>query len=315
MKDYYQILGVSRLASAEEIKLAYRSLAKQFHPDLNPGNAEAEERFKEISRAYDTLSDEMERKKYDFRLMYGGIGYASATKQTNTAAEDPRKEQLKREAYERHKKKKEAASAAYRKRTVYVGISILAIIVFALNSGGDKSEREMKIIQFEEKHRDEYLRVEAEEKEKRDIHTADSPYDSIFGEGVYADSSQNTLFIVNNLKQDIVACLVEKQSPLKRIRNEFIRSRESYNMGQLPNGAYNLMIYRGLHWTPGRLRSGERETGWFATDTAFFQTAEFPIIMKKKNNKKGHPYTKSSIILTDSLLKLMHPITSNEFFL
>ena len=64
-KDFYTVLGVSRTASQKEIREAFRKLARQYHPDVNPGNADAEERFKEISAANEVLSDEESRTAYD----------------------------------------------------------------------------------------------------------------------------------------------------------------------------------------------------------------------------------------------------------
>jgi molecular chaperone DnaJ len=72
-KDYYKTLGVPKTAKAADIKKAYRDLARKYHPDANKGNAEAEERFKEITEAYNVLSDEKQRKEYDeARSLFGG---------------------------------------------------------------------------------------------------------------------------------------------------------------------------------------------------------------------------------------------------
>ena len=64
-RDYYEVLGVERNANADEIKKAYRKAAIQYHPDKNPGNAEAEEKFKEAAEAYDVLSNPDKRARYD----------------------------------------------------------------------------------------------------------------------------------------------------------------------------------------------------------------------------------------------------------
>jgi molecular chaperone DnaJ len=74
-KDYYKTLGVAKNAPADEIKQSYRKLARKYHPDANKGKASAEERFKEISEAYNVLSDEKRRKEYDdARSLFGGGG-------------------------------------------------------------------------------------------------------------------------------------------------------------------------------------------------------------------------------------------------
>ena len=75
MKDYYEILGVSKNASIADIKKAYRKLARKHHPDLNPGDKTAEQKFKEINEAHETLKDPEKKKQYD---LYGSLGARGA---------------------------------------------------------------------------------------------------------------------------------------------------------------------------------------------------------------------------------------------
>lgn len=76
--DYYTVLGVGRSASEAEIKKAYRSLARKYHPDINPGDKEAERKFKEINEAYEVLSDPQKKAQYDQFGRVGGPGFGGA---------------------------------------------------------------------------------------------------------------------------------------------------------------------------------------------------------------------------------------------
>ena len=75
-RDYYEILGVSKSASADEIKKAYRKLAIKYHPDKNPGDKSAEEKFKEAAEAYEVLSDADKKARYD-QFGHAGVGGAA----------------------------------------------------------------------------------------------------------------------------------------------------------------------------------------------------------------------------------------------
>ena len=77
-RDYYEVLGISKNATEDEIKKAYRKKAIEFHPDKNPGNTEAEEKFKEAAEAYDVLSDPQKKQRYD-QFGHAGMGGAASS--------------------------------------------------------------------------------------------------------------------------------------------------------------------------------------------------------------------------------------------
>lgn len=86
MEDLYSVLGVAKTATADEIKKAYRILAMKYHPDKNPGNKDAEEKFKKVTAAYDVLGDETKRRQYDSygsSPFHSGANYGSQNPYSN----------------------------------------------------------------------------------------------------------------------------------------------------------------------------------------------------------------------------------------
>jgi curved DNA-binding protein CbpA len=111
MKDYYYILGVNENAELSEIKAAYRSLSKKFHPDTNFNDKYFEERFKEIQIAYETLSDGVKRRSYDLKLKH----YRDSRFDSDYLKR--KEEEIKKEYEEKIRSKEEELKWKYSQRT------------------------------------------------------------------------------------------------------------------------------------------------------------------------------------------------------
>jgi curved DNA-binding protein CbpA len=311
MIDYYSILGISRFSSAEEIKLAYRALAKKYHPDLNPGNIKAEERFKEISRAYDTLCDPVERKKYDLKLTYG----TTFVRPTANEKNDLQRDYLKRRAFTKHQERRRKEEARSKRKAVYLMVCVILVFFAGLKiTTAEKSESERKIEAFMDRNRTRFLGFNLARQGPREIHTADSPYDSLFGEGQYEDLSGSYILIHNGLRNDAVICLRQEKNNGQTIRNEFIPAGKSYKMAQIPNGHYYICMLLGQKWDPGKPIPGLAIHGLFARDPMYLQSDFGSLVMEKKREKNEIRFSTCVLDLNDSLLTRFQPISAQEFF-
>ena len=123
MRDFYEVLGISRAEQGDEIKTAFKRLAKLYHPDRNPGNKEAEEMFKSINEAYHTLINPVKKTQYDFRLR----GLALTYHEDVTTREEIRKR--------RYYQWQRAQNSPYRFDKNYYKIQGLAFLVFLIIAG------------------------------------------------------------------------------------------------------------------------------------------------------------------------------------
>jgi hypothetical protein len=227
--------------------------------------------------------------------------------------EDRKKKAALKQAFARHAEKKKQHEKMYYRRTIYVGISVLIVIFIGLSLPGEVSQREERMHDFLDKNHDEFLITRAATVYSHEIMTADSPYDSIFGEGKYDDRSDAALLITNNLKQDVIATLVQSDAYGRTIRNEFIHSGDTYNMAHLPEGKYKVRVFAGLKWDPDRFVFGHIK-GVFTQDPSFRELS-FPVIQLVKHPTNGkHSASCDAIVLNNSALMKASPISVYSFF-
>lgn len=316
MKDYYRILGVPENATEQEIKLAYRRLAKRYHPDVNAGAKGAEERFKEIAEAYDTLSDFSLRKAYDQKRSYRGFysgDISFFTSEKSAEKKDPRRKEYAPEdlarARARHKSRVTAHMQKRRKLLYGMGITFILFLVGAafFESWIDKQrEEQSKImaIAMAEKRR------KMDQARKLTIENMDSPYDSLFGAGKYIWPTPNEI-VVYNSKSDAIICLVDSAG--RTIRNEFARAGIAFVFRDMPSGTFYVKVYSGENWDTQKKIPESHCAGGFTVNEQFYRIRTGPFVLVKPTAKNPDANCSDTVVIDPSKVPY-EKITKAEFF-
>jgi curved DNA-binding protein CbpA len=324
LKDFYRILGVPENAHEQDIKLAYRRLAKRYHPDVNPGDIHAEERFKEITEAYNTLSDPLLKSAYDRKRQRRDLFSNSTTyfySDPKTEKKDPRRKEYSQEDFDRARaqnRKRTLANMAKRKKLLR-GM-IITFILYLFAAAGFEHWMDLKNKKEAEDRRNYFDSLSAVNKKNNHtaipaISNADSPYDSIFGTGVYWKFSPNHLVIYNPIS-DALICAVQLEKPFKTIRNEFTRADQTNTplvLRELPNGSYYIKVYTGSDWDVNKKTPDGRRLGGFKKDEEFFRIDAGPFTLTKPSFEHPNTHTCDTVWIDPTITK-MDRITREEFY-
>jgi curved DNA-binding protein CbpA len=317
--NLYRILGVSEYATDQQIRQAYRTLAKRYHPDLNPGDARAAEKFKEVASAYEVLSDPILRSGYDKKrlresLYTPGPFFAASNNQKNktqTAAD--RRAKYSEATWEWAETKRNRRNLAHyiRRRKIFVAM-IISFVAFVWGAfwfdNWVKEQRKQSLAEAELAFYEQMNSASAK-KQAGYISNFDSPFDTLFGTGVYDDFSPHSIMVLSP-PQPSVICLVEDRPPWRTIRNEYLEANAWIVLRDIPAGTYFFKINTGYRWN-AQVRNGGIACGGFTYENKFYLSGE-PAV--KLYSPAG---TSTPVTDTLSLNPLHHrftPIKADVFF-
>ncbi len=315
IKNYYIILGLNTAASTDEIKAAYRMLAKKYHPDKNLGNKSAEEFFKEIQQAYAVLSNPEKRKKYDLTFFHN----ETQTKQKQTTAYSGNAyqyaQQKAQEKYQynnlKNQPKKKDKTESHQ---ILVSISIALMLLYFIISYSTGTSNQTTIAQRSLKT--SKTAVNNNKEKVPEINDFDSPYSYFFGEEVSNSESKNCITIHNSEQSEAVVCLVEDQHPNTTIRNQYINAGSTFKMNNIPDGNYFLKVFYGNNWDTTKTYLNKKIKGGFTSEIAFVKLNTENTVFKMKQEHAGATISFSSyeIELNPYQKDQVLPITAEEFF-
>ncbi|OFY86565.1 MAG: hypothetical protein A3F72_08790 [Bacteroidetes bacterium RIFCSPLOWO2_12_FULL_35_15] len=307
-KNYYVILGVKNTASFDEIKTAYRALAKKYHPDKNHGNNAAEEYFKEIQQAYAVLSNVEKRKKYDLKISYTHI-YPKQKPASSGKANQFSQQQPKQGTSQ---KKSEYVPQKFdytESWQILVSVGIALLLLYFIISFNTKNEIREHPIAVE-------TSTSVVKEAEPVINNPDSPYSIIFGEEQYDMESKNNIVIHNSDESEVVVCLVQSGTPNKTIRNQYLPWGATFKLNNIPDGNYFLKIYFGNQWDAKKSFLNNKINGGFLNEIGFIKLNTGKDVLKFKQEKIGNTvsYGTFDVTLHPNQVTQTEKIPVEEFF-
>jgi len=332
LKNYYIVLGVKSTAGIEEIKAAFRELAKKYHPDKNPGNKAAEEYFKEIQEAYMVLSNPEKKRNYDLKMMYGAAPKSKAQntahgRYTGNAYQYAQQQAGAKNNFQFNNIKSNPKHKPEERYQVMVSVGIAMLLLYFIisysASSSKKQERQPFSLENEELIKEKIEKMmRGETKSETNENTSqisnfESPYTKYFGEEVYIDGNKNSIKISNSSQSEAVVCLVENKRPYKTIRNQYMNAGATFKMNEVPNGSYFLKVFYGHNWDTSITFLNNKFKGGFKEQIAFVKILNGNDFFKMNHNSNGPSSSFSSyeVDLTPfSSVEKNNKISVEEFF-
>lgn len=318
-RNYYILLEVKSTATFDEIKSAYRILAKKYHPDKNIGNKAAEEYFKEIQQAYSVLSNPETRRKYDLKFSNSTKSktqqrtYTNGPQYTGNAYQYAQ-QQAQAKEWQTYTKTKQHPSKKDNTESLQILVSVgiaLVLLYFIISYSTEKTTAST----IEQKPSGKIENAKAEIPDPV-IGNFESPYTTFFGDEIFDSESKNSISIINVGFAEAVVCLVENNPPNKTIRNQYMIGQTQFKMNEIPDGEYFLKIYFGTDWNPKKTFLDNTIKGGFNTEKGFVEinTEKEVLKMKKEKNGASDSYSTYEIKISPFDKQNTKSISAEAFF-
>ena len=320
-KNYYILLEVSNTASFDELKIAYRTLAKKYHPDKNPNSKTAEEYFKEIQQAYTILSNPEKRKKYDLKLSSGNTNprQRSYTQYTGNAYQYAQQQAQSHSQQQNNATRKTRAPKHDKTENYQIPVSIgiaLLLLYFIISYSDRKTEAlsvnnsgSLNVVNQKPMADEEKIAIPM-------IRDFDSPYSGFFGEEIANEYSKNNINIHNSDESEVIVCLVENKKTKRTIRNQYMNMGSSFKMNNIPDGEYFLKVYYGTNWDTIRTFLNNKVKGGFLNEINFVELKNNNKFFKmtQEQSSSGSSFSSYEIDINPSQKKDIKIITAEHFF-